>query len=665
MAACFTNPLMQGQDPTVTFKDGFYNLVQSDGCNIHLRRSPTIGGLVTTPDSVIWSPGCSDVWAPELHWITNHWYLYLTRNGGSGQRGFVAESQGASPYGPYTDRGILFNTFWNIDGSVFTATNGQMYYICSGNEGTTQNLYIAPMSNPYTLSGPLVLLSEPTETWERIGDPKVNEGPYAIQRNGKLFIVYSASGCWTDDYTLGLLTFTGTNPLNRSHWTKSGPVFSKQPGAYGPGHDSVVTDAAGQWWNVYHANNNSGEGCSNLRRIRVQRIAWNAANVPDFGTPTPIGSFITEDVDFLVARFKLDETSGITAASTICNRTGKLNGPALWANPGVKLNGITDFVDCGAALGNDVQHAVTLAAWIRADAFGDWCGIITKGTNTAPYAMQTWSDGALRFTANWGGPAGGIGGGSWNSVTKMSVGQWYHAAVTYDGITVRFYLNGVLDAYQPAVAMRFGVVNEPLILGADFPGGDEYFNGTIRDARIYGRALTSVEIATLTNRPPVLSPVPNASIGAGQTLTFTNTAADPDIGQTLTFSLLTAPAGAGLNPTNGVFLWRPAVAQANSVNPITIQVGDNGAPSLTASQSFTATVTNLTQPQLSSPTISNGLFRIRVDGDFGPDYAFQVSTNLGDATNWVTVLKTNSPAVPFFWSTPINAGMEFYRVRCE
>jgi phosphate transport system permease protein len=59
------------------------------------------------------------------------------------------------------------------------------------------------------------------------------------------------------------------------------------------------------------------------------------------------------------------------------------------------------------------------------------------------------------------------------------------------------YINGVLDANQPVVAMRFGMANEPLVIGADFPGGDEYFNGTIRDARVYGRALTGVEITAL------------------------------------------------------------------------------------------------------------------------------------------------------------------------
>jgi hypothetical protein len=34
--SCVANPMMQGQDPQAEFKDGYYNLVQSDGCKIHL-----------------------------------------------------------------------------------------------------------------------------------------------------------------------------------------------------------------------------------------------------------------------------------------------------------------------------------------------------------------------------------------------------------------------------------------------------------------------------------------------------------------------------------------------------------------------------------------------------------------------------------------------------
>ncbi|SPE52660.1 hypothetical protein SBV1_1570030 [Verrucomicrobia bacterium] len=499
--------MMQGQDPEVEFKDGFFNLVQSDGCNIHLRRSATIGGLVTTADQIVLSPGCSNLWAPEIHWLSNNWYLYYSLGDdpspSTSHRVYVAESRGTNATGPYTIRGILFTNFWNIDGSVFPGTNGQLYFIFSGSPvgaGTTQNIYIAPLSNPYTLGGAPVMISQPTESWEINGaPPAVNEGPFGFTHNGDTFIDYSASGCWTDDYCLGLLRLSGTNLLDPNGWTKSGPVFVTQPGAYGTGHNGVFTDANGQWWNIYHANDLSGQGCGAYRQLRVQRIFWDNSGAPVFGSPVPLGSWISDDTNFLDAQFPLTETNGTTATNTAGIPGGNLAGSPRWANPGLTFNGLTDYVNCGAATANDVQNALTLAAWIRANAFIDWAGVITKGTNTEPYAMQVWHDGSLRFTANWGSPGGGLGGGSWNSNSKMLTNQWYHAAITYDGGVLRFYLNGQLDSNQPGVAVQFGVVDEPLILGADFPGAVEYFNGTIRDARVYGRALSSSEIQALAS----------------------------------------------------------------------------------------------------------------------------------------------------------------------
>lgn len=668
--ACFTHPLMQGQDPTVVFKDGFYNLIQSDGCNLRLRRSPTLGGLAAASNPVIYSPGCSEVWAPEIHWLSNRWYVYYTLNtnpstGGRDRRGFVLESDGASPYGPYTNRGILFNDYWNIDGNVFAWSN-QLYYVFSGEPvAGQQKIFIAPMSTPYTLSGPPVALSTPTQPWETIGDPDVNEGPWGFSRNGKLFIVYSASGCWTDDYTLGLLTLTGANPLSAAAWAKTGPVFSQKPGAYGPGHNSIVQDGVGQWWNVYHANNNPGEGCGGLRQIRAQRLFWNSLGVPDFGSPIPVGSVVTDDADFLVARFPLAETGGTTAASVVCGRTGTVNGAGVWANPGLTFNGVNTYVDCSAALGNDVQHTLTLAAWIRPNAFIDWAGIVAKGINMSPYSMQTWSDGSLRFTANWGLPPGSMGEGSWNSTAKLSLATWQHAAVTYDGGRVRFFINGVLDANEPQLSMRFGVVNESLVIGADFAGGDEYFNGTIRDARVYGRALSQAEIQALVNRPPVLDPMPPVAMVAGQTLVLTNTATDPDLPpQTLTFSLLSAPGGASITPDTGVFTWPSTLADAATTNLVTVRVADNGTPSLTATQSFTVTARWPVEPTLGAAAFDGSSLSFDVDGDAGVDYAVWNSTDLLD---WSLEFVTNPPVVPFRLTIPATTSLprSFYRLQIQ
>ncbi len=73
---------------------------------------------------------------------------------------------------------------------------------------------------------------------------------------------------------------------------------------------------------------------------------------------------------------------------------------------------------------------------------------------------------------------------------------------------------------------------------------------------------TDSETITLTvgNRAPTLTAVGDKTIGAGQTLSFTLSASDPD-GNAMTYSATGLPAGATLNLTTGAFSWTPSVAQ--------------------------------------------------------------------------------------------------------
>lgn len=95
------------------------------------------------------------------------------------------------------------------------------------------------MNSP-TSVGTAKTLSQPTLSWERIGEFPVNEGPAALYHGGKTFLTYSASYCWTSSYQLGLLTYKSGDPTNSASWTKSGPVFSSANGNYGTGHNGYV-----------------------------------------------------------------------------------------------------------------------------------------------------------------------------------------------------------------------------------------------------------------------------------------------------------------------------------------------------------------------------------------------------------------------------------------
>ena len=219
----------------------------------------------------------------------------------------------------------------------------------------------------------------------------------------------------------------------------------------------------------------------------------------------------------------------------------------------------------------------------------------------------------------------------------------------------------------------FGATNGTVVLGgrtaqfnptvATSPLGSFMFKVTDASGFSYTNTVNVHIIMPTTNTAPVLSAVSSRTINVGVNLSITNTATDADVpAQTLTFSFPTGPTNAMLGASSGIFNWRPLVTQANSTNPIMVVVTDNGTPNLRATQSFNVTVNPLTLPTVVAPTLTAGQIGFSVNGQTGPDYAVQSSTNL---TGWNTFFITNSPPMPFTW-TDTNTSMapvQFYRIK--
>ncbi|MGA2241085.1 MAG: putative Ig domain-containing protein [Verrucomicrobiota bacterium] len=175
--------------------------------------------------------------------------------------------------------------------------------------------------------------------------------------------------------------------------------------------------------------------------------------------------------------------------------------------------------------------------------------------------------------------------------------------------------------------------------------------------------LISITNAVPANTPPALGAIPNYVIVAGATLTFTNNATDTDQPpQTLTYSMLNVPDGANINSSNGVFLWRPTIAQGNTANNMSMVVSDNGTPILSATQSFSVQVNVPGKPQMPGFAFNHDRFSLTIPGDTGPDYMVQASTNL---TVWAGIFTNVSPALPFIWndSAASNFNQRYYRIQ--
>ncbi len=168
-------------------------------------------------------------------------------------------------------------------------------------------------------------------------------------------------------------------------------------------------------------------------------------------------------------------------------------------------------------------------------------------------------------------------------------------------------------------------------------------------------------IASPANTAPSLPPISNRVINPGVILLVTNNATDADVGQTLTYSLPVKPTNATINASSGLLNWRPQVSQADTTNAFSVVVMDNGSPSLSATQSFSVIVNPLTLPSVAAAQVSNGQIGFKVNGQVGPDYAVQGSSNLMD---WDTLLITNPATMPFNWNTNVGTlPNQYYRIK--
>jgi uncharacterized repeat protein (TIGR01451 family) len=285
------------------------------------------------------------------------------------------------------------------------------------------------------------------------------------------------------------------------------------------------------------------------------------------------------------------------------------NGPALAAQSDRTLPELTHLVVTNTASDSDVPFLALSYQLLEAPSGAqiDTNGVITwtpsepQGPSTNTFTTVVTDNGAPQLSAT-------------NSflvlVTEVN------SAPSLAPITDRTIVEGDLlvitnsasDADIPANTLTFSLgTNAPV--GASIDPTNGVFTWTPNEAQGPSTnvitvsvsddgtpSLSSTQSFTVvvleSNSPPVLAPIADRTITAGQTLLVTNSASDPDLpANVLTFGLDTnAPAGAAINSTNGLITWAVAQGAGSSTNLFVMSVVDDGVPSLGATQSFTVVV---------------------------------------------------------------------------
>jgi chitodextrinase len=252
------------------------------------------------------------------------------------------------------------------------------------------------------------------------------------------------------------------------------------------------------------------------------------------GAPSPRAS-----TTGLVAAYAFSEGSGTTVADLSGNgNTGTISNAA-WTSAGrngnaLTFNGSSSWVTVADAASLHLAGALTLEAWVRPTAAmgTSWRTVLMKQqTAELAYALYANSDTSVPTVIAY------IGGEQYaRGTSQLALNTWTHLAGTYDGTTLRMYVNGVQVSSR---ALSGNVVSStgPLRIGGNSVWG-EYFAGVIDDVRVYNRALSSAEIQSDMNTPVGGTPAPDttpptppgsfAATGSTQTSIATAWAASSD-----------------------------------------------------------------------------------------------------------------------------------------
>ncbi|HEY6693405.1 MAG TPA: LamG-like jellyroll fold domain-containing protein, partial [Solirubrobacteraceae bacterium] len=200
------------------------------------------------------------------------------------------------------------------------------------------------------------------------------------------------------------------------------------------------------------------------------------------------------DTSGLVAAYGFEEPSGttVTDSSTRANNGTYANATRSTSGrhgSALSFNGTNASVTVPDAASLRLTTGMTLEAWVNPSAGGNWRTVLLKQqTNDLVYGLYSNDDvnrpSAWLYTTT--------GQPSVTGTAAVAVNTWTHLAATYDGTTVRLYVNGTQTGSR-AISGSLAAGTGPLKIGGNALWG-EYFAGLIDDVRVYNRALSAGEL---------------------------------------------------------------------------------------------------------------------------------------------------------------------------
>jgi Concanavalin A-like lectin/glucanases superfamily/Bacterial Ig domain len=201
----------------------------------------------------------------------------------------------------------------------------------------------------------------------------------------------------------------------------------------------------------------------------------------------------------LVAAYGFNEGSGTVvgdssgtgnngaATSTSWNASGRFGGA-------LQFNGTSSLVTIPHTSSLGLTGGMTIEAWVRPTALLAWNTVVLK-EHQVGLAYSLYANGDTANPSSYLRIAGAEH--SVHGTAPVALNTWTHLAATYDGATMRFFVNGTQVGAQPRTGNIEASTNALYIGGNQFWG--EHFTGLIDEVRVYNRALTAAQIQTDMN----------------------------------------------------------------------------------------------------------------------------------------------------------------------
>ncbi len=346
-----------------------------------------------------------------------------------------------------------------------SATNGVMF-----NSSEASNVSLRPkLTLTYQAPAPADTQPDPLPLIEN-QPPQVDAG---ADRQVELPAAVALDGKVEDD---GLPASPGAVSIG---WSK----------VSGPGTVEFANSAAAQTTATF---SQPGTYVLRLTAADGQLTAADDLTVLVSAPPTPTSG--------LAALLRLDETAGTAAFdSSGLGNDGSIHGDPTHitgqSGNALYLNGSNDYVVVPDSPSLDARDAITLSAWLRPEQVGTQYVVKKAAHGTVDGYEMTLSENGTVFVRFNNASAGNNYRVDSQTLYPTDGNTWIHVAATYDGSTIKLYINGKLESSQSA-SFQIGVNDLGLGIGAE-ENGYRPMRGTIDEVRVYTRALSDAEIQDL------------------------------------------------------------------------------------------------------------------------------------------------------------------------